>query len=43
MSRSKNGVASLAYYPAVHVFATQRKAWKPGHDESLSHHSWKTL
>ncbi len=29
LSRSKNGVASLAYVPAIHVFAA-RKTWIPG-------------
>jgi hypothetical protein len=30
-SRSKNGVASLAYVPAIHVFgASAQKAWMPG-------------
>jgi hypothetical protein len=31
-SRSKNGVASLAYVPAIHVFlvGALRKAWMPG-------------
>jgi hypothetical protein len=29
-SRSKNGVAALAYVPAIHVFAVGRKAWMPG-------------
>jgi hypothetical protein len=28
-SRSKNGVASLAYVPAIHVFAQERKTWMP--------------
>jgi len=28
-SRSKNGVASLAYDPRIHVFATTRKTWMP--------------
>jgi hypothetical protein len=36
-SRSKNGVASLAYVPGIHDLATQDKAWMagtmPGHDE----------
>src|SRR5580700_2094266 len=35
-SRSKNGVASLAYVPAIHVFAAGKKDVdardKPGHD-----------
>jgi len=34
-SRSKNGVASLAYVPAIHVFATKKDVDardKPGHD-----------
>src|SRR5260370_34026044 len=30
-SRSKNGVASLAYVPAIHVFGAARcKTWMPG-------------
>jgi hypothetical protein len=31
-SRSKNGVASLAYVPAIHVFliGAHRKTWMPG-------------
>ncbi len=30
-SRSKNGVASLAYVPAIHVLAAaKRKTWMPG-------------
>jgi hypothetical protein len=31
-SRPKNGVASLAYVPAIHVFLTciGTKAWMPG-------------
>jgi hypothetical protein len=35
LSRSKNGVASLAYVPAIHVFATRKKdvdARLRGHD-----------
>jgi hypothetical protein len=28
-SRSKNGVASLAYVPSIHVLATS-KTWMPG-------------
>jgi hypothetical protein len=29
-SRSKNGVASLAYVPAIHaLLAAQRKTWMP--------------
>jgi hypothetical protein len=35
-SRSKNGVASLAYVPAIHVFAPRKKdvdaRHKAGHD-----------
>jgi hypothetical protein len=27
---SKNGVASLAYVPAIHVFASRKKAWMRG-------------
>jgi len=32
-SRSKNGVASLAYVPAIHVFepATPFRTWMPRH------------
>ena len=37
-SRSKNGVASLAYVPGIHVLpgADQRRGWpdQVGHDES---------
>ena len=29
-SRSKNGVASLAYIPAIYVFGSQIKTWMPG-------------
>jgi hypothetical protein len=29
-SRSKNGVAALAYVPAIHVFASENKTWMPG-------------
>jgi hypothetical protein len=30
-SRPKNGVASLAYVPAIHVFGLDvHKAWMPG-------------
>jgi hypothetical protein len=30
-SRSKNGVASLAYVPAIHVFfGSKMKTWMPG-------------
>src|SRR5262249_1335956 len=29
LRRSKNGVASLAYVPAIHIFAVSRKAWMP--------------
>jgi hypothetical protein len=30
-SRSKNGVASFAYAPAIHAFGQKRsKAWMPG-------------
>jgi hypothetical protein len=38
-SRSKNGVASLAYVPGIHVFAASRPVKnvdgrdKPGHDD----------
>jgi len=36
-SRSKNGVASLAYVPAIHVFRSVRKdvdaRHRAGHDE----------
>ena len=36
-SRSKNGVASLAYVPGIHVLAAAKKdvdgRVKPGHDE----------
>ena len=36
-SRSKNGVASLAYVPGIHVFAVEPKDVdgrdEPGHDE----------
>jgi hypothetical protein len=28
-SRSKNGVASLAYDPAIHVFLFAAKTWMP--------------
>jgi hypothetical protein len=28
-SRSKNGVASLAYVPAIHVFLLTATAWMP--------------
>jgi hypothetical protein len=28
-SRSKNGVTSLAYVPAIHVFFTASKTWMP--------------
>jgi hypothetical protein len=28
-SRSKNGVASLAYVPAIHVFIAASKTWMP--------------
>ncbi len=38
-SRSKNGVASLAYVPAIHVFAARKEDVdardKPGHDDSM--------
>jgi hypothetical protein len=48
-SRSKNGVASLAYVPAIHVFGAGK--WckgvdarhKAGHDDPLSQRQWKTL
>jgi hypothetical protein len=29
-SRSKNGVAPLAYVPAIHVFVLALKTWMPG-------------
>ena len=29
-SRSKNGVASLAYAPAIHDLFSARKTWMPG-------------
>jgi hypothetical protein len=29
-SRSKNGVASLAYVPVIHAFSPQSKAWMRG-------------
>ena len=29
-SRSQNGVASLAYVPAIHVFWARPKTWMPG-------------
>jgi hypothetical protein len=28
-SRSKNGVASLAFVPAIHVFFAATQAWMP--------------
>ena len=28
-SRSKNGVAALAYVPAIHVFNSASKTWMP--------------
>jgi hypothetical protein len=39
-SRSKNGVASLAYVPSIHVLKSRKDKNvdgrdKPGHDESL--------
>ena len=39
-SRSKNGVASLAYVPGIHVFSTSKSKGvdgrdKPGHDELI--------
>ena len=39
-SRSKNGVALLAYVPAIHVLATSKKKNvddrdKPGHDGNM--------
>jgi hypothetical protein len=36
-SRPKDGVASLAYVPAIHaLFAEERKAWMPGTRPRLS-------
>jgi len=36
-SRSKNGVASLAYVPATHVFGVKvLKTWMPGIKPSMT-------
>jgi hypothetical protein len=34
-SRSKNGVASLAYVPGIHVFAT-KKTWMAGTSPAMT-------
>jgi hypothetical protein len=38
-SRSKNGVASLAYVPGIHVLnAPRRKAWMAGTSPAMTSH-----
>ena len=39
-SRSKNGVASLAYVPAIHVFAVAIKTWMPGTRPGMTENSY---
>jgi len=45
-SRSKNGVASLAYIPAIHAFAARKEDVdardKPGHDE-VQHFAYRAF
>jgi hypothetical protein len=39
-SRSKNGVASLAYVPAIHVFGhINSKTWMPGTRPGMTNES----
>jgi hypothetical protein len=35
-SRSKNGVASLAYVPGIHVFRSCSKAWMAGTNPAMT-------
>jgi hypothetical protein len=35
-SRPKDGVATLAYVPAIHAFLVANKAWMPGTRPRLS-------
>jgi hypothetical protein len=35
-SRSKNGVASLAYVPGIHVFEPRRKTWMAGTSPAMT-------
>jgi hypothetical protein len=37
-SRSENGVASLAYVPAIHVFEVRAKAWMPATSAGMTPH-----
>ena len=43
--RSKNGVASLAYVPAIHVFAPGNalKTWMPGTRPGMTEQSWRAI
>src|SRR5580692_7694341 len=43
-SRSKNGVASLAYVPAVHVFlpVSAEKTWMPGTSPGMTRSEGRT-
>jgi hypothetical protein len=44
-SRSKNGVASLAYVPAIHVFLCWgcRKTWMPATSAGMTHEKFHGL
>jgi hypothetical protein len=44
-SRSKNGVASLAYVPAIHVFllGALRKTWMPATSAGMTRRQLKPL
>jgi hypothetical protein len=35
-SRSKDGVASLAHAPGIHVFAARRKTWMTGSSPAMT-------
>jgi hypothetical protein len=36
LSRSKNGVASLAYVPGIHVLSRQEKTWVAGTSPAMT-------
>jgi hypothetical protein len=38
-SRSKNGVASLTYVPAIHVFGWMSKTWMPATSAGMTESS----
>jgi hypothetical protein len=43
-SRSKNGVASLAYVPAIHaLLCLAAKTWMPGTSPGMTERAWNFL